>query len=311
MLLVPKTSILFDTTHAGLNNQVINIYDPIQYYQDPWEQTNLWGEFSQFLFSMTANNVSVSMLREGQLSNLTYLDQFDSLMLIYPGTMLKGIFTDWWNDPTYFPDSNLSSFVFPYTSQELTAISNYFYHEGKNVIILTSYPAMENVPTVNSLLSIFNLSYIPLLIDSQLQVQSSNVNNLLLSKVSSLDFIGGSLSAISGFQGILWGYDSSNNGFAFAQWHNSRIGGNVFVAASGYFLNNFGLSIYASNYVSNNQFVTNIIKYVTNSSFNIDTNLSFIPYKRIVIVSTMGFTDLLITFCILYLIKKYKQKNVY
>ena len=311
MLLEPKTRILFDVTHAGLNNQVATINDPIYNYQDPWTEVNLWGEFSQFFFSMTKNNVSISTSREGQLANLTYLNQFDSLMLVYPGTMLKGTFTDWWNNPTYFPDSNLSSYTFPYSIQELKTISNYFYTQGKNVIIVTSYPAMENVPTINPLLNIFNLSYLPSLIDSQLQPQLSDAQNVLLSHVTSIDFIGGSLFATSGFRGILWGYNANNNnGFAFAQWHNPQYGGNLFVTASGYFLYNFGLS-YSSNFIFNNLFVNNFIKFVTISSYNIDKNLSKISYIVLPIVPSYNFVSILIVFSLVNLIKKYKKRNLF
>ncbi|MFW9928560.1 MAG: hypothetical protein ACFFD1_04135, partial [Candidatus Thorarchaeota archaeon] len=266
----PKLQILFDEAHNGLVNQVKNINDDMNNVQDPWGKSSfLIGEFLYFFNIMIENNISVTPFQNGFLNNLSYLNKFDTVILPYPVTKLTDIFTDWWNDTTYFPQSTLTRSVLSFTSDELMTLKNYVIESHKNLIILTSYPQMHDIPELNKLLGLFNLTYVNETHEQKLDLSSEPYQNELAKNIHSIDYIGGSLtSSHDGFQGYLWGKLQNSNNYGLAFWHNPK-GGNLFVSGSGFFMENLGLSSINTDESANNELLLlNIINSTSYINYN-------------------------------------------
>ena len=315
-LRTPKGSILFDETHNGFYNQVVNLADNINNIQDPWgKSTFLLGSYFSFFLQMTANDISVSTFRSGSLNNLSYLQQFDTLMLVYPETKLTDPFSDWWNNPMYFPDSNLSNNVISFTSQELQTISDFVYKLNHNVLIFTAYPNMENITALNPLLNLFNVSYSNTLIKQT--INSIDFPSPFNTDVSSIDFIGSSLIAnTSTFRGDLFG-KFTNTTSAFAYW-KSNTGGKVFISGSGYFIDNFGLStLITYNAKNNSNFMMNIMNFFAdNSSFSVyaidcssssSNTLQISTYLTDIVLLSIPVGTLVITLVTFVIVRKHSR----
>jgi hypothetical protein len=264
----PVLNILFDETHNGLVNQVTSLSDNILTVTDSWGDSNfLFGNFFDFFMTMISKNISVTPFRSGRLENLTYLEQFDTLILPYPATKLTGIFTDWWNDLENFPESNLTNPILKFTEKELKSIKEFIIKEKKNLVILTSYPDMHDLTELNKLLNLFNISYVENSYFQELVFDNEDGSNKLVQGVNSIAYIGGGLRGESNYEGVLWGKLPGDNVFGFANWHFEG-GGNLFVSGTGYFAENFGLKLGLPNYISHLQFLTNIINLISESEIN-------------------------------------------
>ncbi|OLS25986.1 MAG: Pyrolysin precursor [Candidatus Heimdallarchaeota archaeon LC_3] len=229
----PKIEVLLDFTHSGIINEYIGgINSPV----DPWTSSFLWGPYQRFFLLLTSFDVSVTTALPNELANITQLSKFDLVLIVNPATKVTGTFTDWWNDLTFFPESDLDNNINEFTSSEINTLMNYVSNFGGNLQIFTSYPAVTNVTEVNKLLNTFNISYQ----DTQeaFDFQLNEISNDFEINNFSIDYIGGSLIDFNQYEGSF--YESLGAGNAFAYWESSS-NGSVFVSGSSFMLE-LGLS---------------------------------------------------------------------
>ncbi|HKZ39601.1 MAG TPA: hypothetical protein VJ044_01490, partial [Candidatus Hodarchaeales archaeon] len=237
----PVFSVLFDETKSGLVNEIQDVDLSENSIQDSWGKTSfLFGAYREIFFSAAKQGISFSPHRTGSLDNLSFLSEFDSVILADPATRLSGNFTDW-IDATV--DTTLG-----FSSSEIDALRSLVVTKGKNLIILISYPAMTNVSEINRLLADFNLTYVAGHVSSRLSFSGQPGSNLLTTNVDNIDYIGGMLKG-DRFLGTLWGRNDKMSENGFASWHNPA-GGNLLVSGSSFFLSN--LALISSKVASNN-----------------------------------------------------------
>lgn len=240
----PTKHVLFDETKNGVVNRYGGGLD------DPWgEQGFLYGNFREFYSLMADKNISITSFRSGDYTNLSYLTRFDCLVFAYPMTQMSNLFTDWFDDPSYFhmPTKWEVNRELLFDSLESSTIASYLSDYGGGVLVLSTLQPYLNTSAMNSWLSPYSIKLVEgASSDETLEVDS---NHPLFDGVGTIRYYGTRLDKTS-----------SDNTEVLLDGRfvvrNFPSGGKLVVAGSGLFAENRIIGT-----VDNAQLVLNLVNW--------------------------------------------------
>ena len=273
---IPLIKVLFDQSRNGFINDKATIWaqsinselsSSPSYLPDPWRySTSLLGQYRDFYSILASNNISVTPFF-GTYTNLSYLQNFDVIMFMYPNSKVTNPFTDWYNDPTYGGYFNLTEPTLLFTPTELSILNLYVKEYSKSILILTSDQQFTNVTAFNSFLDSFNIGYHlsnGVTIDSEpLNITS---NNYIFSSVSSLDYYGTTFNSTGSNSNTI---SLEGNKFLLLNDLSNTLPnrGRIIVGGSAYFTENYLLDSGAnSNYLNDCKFVLNLFSWLNSGN---------------------------------------------
>ena len=209
----PEARIAFDISHT------------------PWSIDTYYGQFREYYKLLTANEISVSEIRQGTQVSSDYLSQFDAVFLLDPCA--------WDSNETDI--NNPTLFSFPFSEDEIQAYEEY-YEDGGGLFVVALSNETINIEALNIFLnwSDYALGY---------EGFSDNGNTIRINQVEphpitvgvqTLDYLGSELEYIPD-DAIILAQFGIRVGLACSQNLN---GGRIVVTGSNYWIDNWGISGY-------------------------------------------------------------------
>jgi len=120
----PVARVAFDISHTG------------------WSIDSYYGQFRELYKELTANDISVTEIRNSTETTLSFLQQFDSVVILDPCVL----------NVNETNPLNPEAFTLPFSTQEIQAYEDYF-DSGGGIFVSTLSESTTNITEVNDFLS--------------------------------------------------------------------------------------------------------------------------------------------------------------
>lgn len=204
---------------------------------------------------MTQYDYLVQPCYSEHYTNITELLDYDLLILANPASHLYDSLTDWLN-------SSLGSYDF--ISEELNTLESYVKDHGRNILLLSQSPETTDYDILNNLSNRFGITF-----DNNSSLIYGNA--IVESEIYDSDFTHYGIPLIT--QNFVTDL-AKNNGQTVAAYTNYSSGGNFMAISSAYWITNFGLTSYDSNFEDNIEFLLFLMTFMTPHKLNIVTPIN-------------------------------------
>ena len=195
----------------------------------PWSIDTYYGQFKEYYKLLTANDISVSEIRQGTAVNVSFLNQFDAIFLLDPCA---------W-DSNWTDINNPTTFSIPFSESETLAYQTY-YENGGSLFVVSLSNYTINIDELNEFLNWSDYAF-------DYEDYSVNGDTLRLTQieshpitvgVQSMDYLGSTLEHIPLDATILATHEFR---VCLACSQNSN-GGRFVITGSNYWIDNWGIT---------------------------------------------------------------------
>jgi hypothetical protein len=191
-----------------------------------WSIDSYYGQFREFYKELTNNDISVTEIRNSSETTLSFLQEFDSVVILDPC-----VFNVNETNPL-----NPEPFTLPFSNQEIQAYEDY-YNSGGGIFVSTLSESATNISEVNDFLSWSGFSImsseIPSSGNEPILIENLD-SHIITSGVTSFHYRGAPISIPVG------GYRLANyQGVSIMGYREGPGGGKIVVTGSNYLIDNY------------------------------------------------------------------------
>jgi hypothetical protein len=204
----PVARVAFDISHTG------------------WSIDSYYGQFREFYIELTNNDISVTEIRNSSQTTLSFLQEFDSIVILDPC-----VYNVNESNPL-----NPEPFTLPFSAQETQAYEDYF-DSGGGIFVSTLSESATNLSEVNDFLSWTGFSIM------DFEIPSSGVDPILVDDLDTHIITSG----VSGFHYLGARISIPGDGNRLARYQMMPVmgykegggGGRLVVTGTNYLIDNY------------------------------------------------------------------------